>query len=290
MLALELLVVSLTLGGLYALIALGLTLQYGVARMMNLSHGEFMVAAGFLAFWLADSLGVHPLLALACAVPLGFVLQWLVYRALLSPLAKRAASPAALEVDSILATFGLLFIVQGGLLVMFGGNWYSYDFLSMPVQVLGVPIAANRLLAASVALCLALAVYAVLRGTRWGAALRATANAPQFAHLAGINAASMAALAFALGGALVMAAGVLVSMFLPFSASAGVTFTMKALVVVIMGGVGNVPGCLLAGLLLGAVETLTARLVDPGLTLAAVYALFLLALLLRPQGLFGRSR
>jgi len=133
-------------------------------------------------------------------------------------------------------------------------------------------------------------VYAVLRGTRWGTALRAMGQAPQFAPLVGINARAMAAFAFALGGALVMAAGVLVSLFLPLSASAGVTFTMKALVIVIMGGVGNVLGCLLAALLLGAVETLTARLVDPGLTLAAVYTLFLLVLLLRPQGLFGRGR
>jgi len=290
MLALELLVTSLTLGGLYALIAMGLTLQYGVARMMNLSHGEFMVAAGFLAFWLADSLGVHPLYALAGAVPLGFALQWLVYQLLLVPLVKRAVSPAALEVDSILATFGLLFIVQGALLVMFGGSYYSYDFLSVPVQVLGVPVAANRLLAAALALGIGLAVYAVLRGTRWGAALRAMAGAPQFAHLVGINARAAAAFAFALGGALVMGAGVLVSMFLPFSASVGVTFTMKALVIVMMGGVGNVLGCLLAGLMLGVVETLTARFVDPGLTLAAVYGIFLLVLLLRPQGLFGRSR
>ena len=97
----------------------------------------------------------------------------------------------------------------------------------------------------------------------------------------------MAAIAFALGGSLVVGAGVLVSMFLPFSASMGVVFTMKALVIVIMGGVGNLLGCLLAGLLLGVVETLVSRFVDPGLTLASTFAIFLLVLLLRPQGLFG---
>lgn len=290
MLLIELIVASLTLGGLYALIAMGLTLQYGVARIMNLSHGEFMVGAGFMAFWLVTSLGAHPLWALAIALPAGFCLQWLVYRVLLTPLVKRALSPAALEADSILATFGILFIVQGFLLVLFGGGYYSYDFLSMPVSVLGVPVAANRLLAAVAALCMGVAVYTVLSRSRWGAALRAMANAPQFAHLVGIDPRAMAAFAFGLGGALVMAAGVLVSMFLPFSASMGVAFTMKALVIVIMGGVGNVLGCLLAGLLLGFVETLTARFLDPGLTMAAVFGIFLLVLLLRPQGLFGRAR
>lgn len=288
MLFIELAVASITLGGLYALIAMGLTLQYGVARIMNLSHGEFMVGAGFLAFWLVSAMGVHPLWALALALPIGFCLQWLVYQVLLTPLVRRASSSAALEVDSILSTFGILFIVQGVLLVLFGGGYYSYDFLSVPVSVLGVPVAANRLLAAGAALLIGLGVYAVLVRSRWGAAMRAMANAPQFAHLVGINPRAMAALAFGLGGALVMGAGVLVSMFLPFSASMGVAFTMKALVIVIMGGVGNVLGCLIAGLLLGVVETLTARFLDPGLTMAAVFGLFLLVLLLRPQGLFGR--
>lgn len=289
MLFVELTVAALTLGGLYALIAMGLTLQYGVARIMNLAHGEFMVGAAFLAYWLVTGLGLHPLLALAISLPVGFVLQWLVYQTLLTPLVRRAASPAALEVDSILATFGLLFIVQGIVLVAFGGGYYSYSYLAMPLNVLGTPVAANRLLAAGVALVIGLAIYGVLVKSRWGTAMRAMAGAPRFAHLVGINPQAMAAFAFALGGSLVVGAGVLVSMFLPFSASMGVTFTMKALVIVIMGGVGNLMGCILAALLLGVVETLVSRFVDPGLTLAATFAIFLLVLLLRPQGLFGRA-
>ncbi|WP_301116379.1 branched-chain amino acid ABC transporter permease, partial [Pusillimonas sp. (ex Stolz et al. 2005)] len=263
MLAIELTMTALTLGGLYALIAMGLTLQYGVARIMNLSHGEFMVGAAFLAYWLVTSQGVHPLFALAIALPVGFVLQWLVYQILLTPLVKRSPSAAALEVDSILATFGILFVVQGIILVLFGGEYYSYGFLASPVNVLGAAVAANRLLAAGFAIVIGLLVYFVLVRSRWGAALRAMANAPQFAHLVGINPRAMAAFAFALGGALVVGAGVLISMFLSFSASMGVAFTMKALVIVIMGGVGNVLGCLLAGMLLGIVETLVSRFIDP---------------------------
>lgn len=289
MLVVELSLAALTLGGLYALIAMGLTLQYGVARIMNLSHGEFMIGAAFLAYWLVTALGLQPMLALAIALPVGFALQWLVYQTLLTPLVRRATSPAALEADSILATFGLLFVVQGIALVTFGGGYYAYSFLPMPVDVLGTAVAANRLLAAGSAIVISLAVYVVLVRTRWGAAMRATAGAPRFVHLIGVDPRAMAAFAFALGGALVVGAGVLVSMFLPFSASMGVTFTMKALVIVIMGGVGNLMGCLLAGLLLGLVETLVLRFVDPGLTLAATFAIFLLVLLFRPHGLFGRA-
>lgn len=285
----ELIVASLTLGGLYALIAMGLTLQYGVARIMNLSHGEFMVGAAFFTYWLVTSFGINPLWGLAITVPLGFALQWLVYQILLTPLVRRSLSSAALEADSILATFGILFVVQGILLILYGGSYYSYNYLSFPVDILGAAVAANRLLAAAAAIAIGLLVYAVLARSRWGAALRAMANAPQFAHLVGINPRAMAAFAFALGGALVIGAGVLVSMFLPFSTYVGVAFTMKALVIVIMGGVGNVLGCILAGLILGTVETLVARFVDPGLTMAATFTIFLLVLLLRPQGIFGRA-
>ena len=289
MLAIELTLAALMLGGLYALIAMGLTLQYGVARIMNLAHGEFMLAAAFFAYVLVTKAGVHPLLVLALALPLGFALQWAVYRVLLTPLVRRAPNSAALEADSILATFGLLFVVQGIVLVLFGGGYHSYTYLPQPVDVLGAAVAGNRLLAAGFAIVIGLVVYVVLVRSRWGTALRALANAPRFAHLVGLDPGRMAALAFALGGALVAGAGVLVSMFLPFSASMGVVFTMKALVVVIMGGVGNLLGCLLAALLLGIVETLVARFVDPGLTLAATFVIFLLVLLLRPQGLFGRA-
>lgn len=287
MLLVELLVGALTLGGIYALIALGLTLQYGVARIMNLAHGQVMVAAAFAVYALFSAQLMSPLMAFALALPLGFALQWVLYRVLLEPLVRRAKTSAALEVDSILATFGLLFIVEGMLLVAYGGAYHSYAYLGQAVNVAGSPVAANRLLAAGFAILMCAVVYLALSRTRWGIATRAMANAPRFAPLVGIDSRTVAGLAFALGGALVVAAGVLVSMFLPFSASQGVVFTMKALVIVILGGVGNVLGCLAAAGLLALVETLVARLVDPGLTLAATFGIFVLTLLLRPRGLFA---
>jgi branched-chain amino acid transport system permease protein len=289
MILLDVLLSGLTLGGMYALVAMGLTLQYGVARIMNLSYGEFLIAAAFGALLLVTKLDVHPIVALLLAAPIGFAVQWLVYQVLLLPLVKRSGAGPRLEVDSILATFGLLFVVQGTALVLFGGNYYSYSYLAVPVQVFGATIAANRLVALAFALVLGLGLYLLLTRTRVGTAVRAVAVAPRFAPLVGIDVRAVSAFAFGLGGALVAAGGVLVSMFLTFSASMGVLFTMKALVVVILGGIGNLLGCLVAGLLLGLAETLVARFVDPGLTLAVNFALFLLILLIKPAGLFGRS-
>jgi branched-chain amino acid transport system permease protein len=234
-------------------------------------------------------LAVSPLIGLVVVLPFAFAANWLIYQIVLMPLVRRSKSRDMLEVDSILATFGLLFVVQGVMLVMFGGQYHSYSYLSVPIDVLGTTVSANRLLALVFALAIGLTVYFALKHTRTGTAIRAVAVNPESAQLSAIDVRAMAAFAFALGGALVAAGGILVSMFLTFNAAMGVTFTMKALIVVIMGGVGNMMGALVAGLLLGIAETTVARLGDPGLTLAATFALFLVVLLVRPTGLFGRS-
>ncbi|MGH8033179.1 MAG: branched-chain amino acid ABC transporter permease [Luteimonas sp.] len=289
MILLELLISGLTLGGLYALTAMGLTLQYGVARIMNLAYGEFLIAAAFGAYLLFNHLQISPLVSLLVAIPAGFAVQWAVYQVLLMPLVYRTGAGPALEVDSILLTFGLSFVVLGICVVAFGGNLYSYSYLAQPVDLLGSQVSANRLVAMGFAFAMTLLLYLLLTRTRAGTAVRAVAVSPRFAPLVGIDVRAVSAFAFGIGGALLAASGVLVSMFLPFSASMGVVFAMKALIVVIMGGSGNLPGCLAAGLLLGFAETLVARLVDPGLTLTVNFALFLLVLLIRPTGLFGRS-
>lgn len=280
---------GLVLGGTYALVAMGLTLQYGVARIMNLAYGDMIIAAAFGAFVLFSAFGLNPLVGMLAIVPAGFGLNYLIYGAMLRPLAVRARHPGRLEVDSIMATFGLLFVIQGVALVFFGSGFMSYSFLAVPVDILGATIAANRLLALALAVAIGGGVHLLLTRTRWGAAIRAVAVAPESAPLVGIDVGRVARFAFALGGAMAAAGGVVISMYLTFSATAGVVFTMKALVVVIMGGVGNLPGALAAGLILGLVETLVATYVDPGLTLAATYAIFLAVLIVRPTGLFGRA-
>ena len=287
-LTLDIVLSGLVLGGMYALIALGLTLQYGIARIMNLSYGEFLVAAAFGALFLYTGLSVSPLVGMLAVVPAAFAGNWLLYQVVLMPLVRRSKNQGMLEVDSILVTFGVLFVVQGVMQVAFGGSLQSYSYLSIPVHIAGTTLAANRILALVFALAIGIALYLLLTRTRYGTALRAIAVNPTAAQLAGIDIRASSALAFATGGAIVAAGGVLISMFLTFSAAMGVVFTMKALIVVIMGGVGSMPGALVAGLLIGVSETAVARLVDPGLTIAVTYALFLAALLWKPTGLFGR--
>jgi branched-chain amino acid transport system permease protein len=288
-LLIDIVLAGVVLGGMYALVAMGLTLQYGVARIMNLSHGESIIAAAFGALSGFSILAISPLAGLLIAIPAGFAINWIIYQLAMIPLVRRAKNRVMLEVDSILATFGLLFIVQGVMLVLFGGQFNTMNYLSIPINVLGHNIALNRIIALLFAVFIGSLLYLALMRTRYGTAIRAVAVDPVAAQLVAIDVRKTSAFAFALGGALAAAGGVLIAMFTTFTATMGVVFTMKALIVVIMGGVGNVAGALLAGVMLGLAETAVARLVDPGLTIAVTYALFLAVLLWRPTGLFGKA-
>jgi branched-chain amino acid transport system permease protein len=285
----DILITGLLLGGTYALIAMGLNLQYGVARIMNLANGEILVAGGFAAFWMYTAGQVSPLLTVFLVAPIAFAANWAIYRVMLLPLVNRAKTRGQLETDSILATFGLSFVGVGLMLGFFGGDYFSYSFLAVPIELLGDTYALNRVASFLAAALICGALYLWLNRSRAGLSIRAIATAPASARLVGIDVKHLAAIAFALGGAVTATGGALISTYLTLDASTGVVFTLKALIIVIMGGVGDVRGTVVAALLLGIVETAVASLIDPGLTLAAAYVLFLGILLLRPQGLFGRK-
>ena len=222
-------------------------------------------------------------------MPVAFAVNWLIYRFLLLPLIRRAPNQDALDGDVVLVTFGLLFVFQGLEQVYWGGNVRGYCYLSFRRAIprrdpRGEPAAG---------------VPRRLRPRRrcsWCCARPASAarcaQSPSIRSppsLIGIDVRNFSALAFALGGALVAISGVLVSTFISFSASIGVDYTLKALIVVIIAGVGRMAGALAAGLLLGVVEQVGGYLVDPGLTLAINFDLFMLVLALRPTGLFARA-
>ena len=285
---LDIVISGLLLSGTYALVALGLNLQYGVSRIMNLANGEMLVLGALAAFWMFTVGKLNPYLTMVLAAPLAFAGNWLIYRFLLRPLVSRSKNQGQLEVDSILATFGMSFILIG-IMISIEGGFFAYKYLSIPIEILGTKASLSRIVAFAVACCIGLALYLWLNRSRTGMAVRAVAVSPQSALLVGINVPKISALAFALGGAITAVGGVLISTFITLDASIGVIFTMKALIIVIMGGVGDTRGVLIAAVILGLVETTVATLIDPGLTLAAAYLIFLAILLFRPQGLFGRK-
>jgi branched-chain amino acid transport system permease protein len=174
-----------------------------------------------------------------------------------------------------------------GVMVLIYGDFFVYYFLVDPIQILGTTIALNRFVAFLLSVAIGLILYLWLNRTRAGMAVRAVSVSTQAAELSGINVPRISALAFAIGGAVTAVGGSLLSTFITLDASIGVIFTMKALIIVIMGGVGDIRGVILAAVILGIMETAVATLIDPGLTLVVAYLIFVLILLFRPQGLFG---
>jgi branched-chain amino acid transport system permease protein len=282
---------SLVIGGIYALIAIGLNLQYGVARVLNLAYGEFMMLAGYAAFvgFTHKWLGVSPLVTALVGAPAAFALSWLLFRYVLHPLLSRSPDPGKREVDSILSTFGLLFLLQGIALVVWTSDPKIYSYLGDRPEVFGIqiPIQGNRFLVIVAALVLSAAVFAFLRYTRAGRAMRAIAVSSHTAPLVGIDVARYSAMAFATGGALAAIAGILLSSFIGVTPDVGAPYTLNALIVIVMGGIGNVAGGFVAALILGMAQTLAAQFGQSALGTILTFAIFSIVLLWRPQGLFG---
>ena len=256
----DIIITGLLLGGTYALIAFGLNMQYGVARIMNLANGEFLVLGALAAFWIFVADSISPILTMLIVAPLAFFGNWVIYKALLMPLVRRAKNKGQLEVDSILATFGMSFALVG-IMVSIHGEYFTYSYLAEPFEIVGETFALNRIVAFCFAVLIGVALWLWLFFTRPGMAMRAVSVSTEASGLVGINVQKMSALAFALGGAVTTMGGTLISTFITLDASVGVIFTMKALIIIIMGGVGDIRGAIVAALILGLVETTVARLI-----------------------------
>jgi branched-subunit amino acid ABC-type transport system permease component len=287
MLVLDFLLAGLVIGGIYALIAIGLNLQYGVARVLNLAYGEFLMLAGYAAFWGFTLIGASPFVTLIFGVPAAFAASWLLFMYVLYPLLARTRDSGKREIDSIISTFGLLFVLQGVALVLWTGTDRAYTYLAEPIRLAGAQMSINRFVTLVAALGLAIGVYAALRYSKSGRAMRSIASNPDAAPLVGVDVKRYSALAFASGGALAAVAGILISMFFGMNPTIGAAFTMKALIVVVMGGIGHVIGGLVAGIFLGVAEQFGALLLNSGLITVVSFTIFSIVLLWKPEGLFG---
>ncbi|EIE98474.1 branched-chain amino acid ABC transporter permease [Saccharomonospora glauca] len=276
-------VTGLLMGGLYGLIAMGLTLIFGVLDIVNFAHGALLAVAMFLAFGLVRATGAHPYLALLVAVPALFALGAIVHRTLLS-----GSGGGSLE-NQLLITLGLSLLLENGLLFFFGAEPKS---IALPaegsVSLFGAVISGGRLYAFLGALLLGALLYWLLQRTSFGTAIRAVAANGTGAELVGINVRRVHTLTFAIGTACAGAAAVLAAPLLSITPTLGAQFNITAFVVVVLGGMGNVVGALVGGLLIGLVEQLTTIYLGGQSSLLGVFVVFVVVLFLRPQGLFGR--
>jgi branched-chain amino acid transport system permease protein len=284
---LDVLISGLLLGGIYALIAVGLSMQYGVARVLNIAHGEFIMLGAFVTWWVYTTFKINPIVALAITGPTIFVFGYVLYRTMFSRLRKISATLDAFEGSSMLACFGLLFIIQNVVIIIWGADMKGYTYLAFPVVVAGAKFAANRLVTLGFALVFCLVFYLFLARTRMGKAIRAAAQDPVAAGLMGVNIERVLAMCFGFGALMAGLGGTLLSMSYSIEPTMGLEYTMIALIVIVLGGLGSITGSLIGGLILGLIGSIVTYL-EPSLSMVAYYVIFMLLLLIKPTGLFGK--
>jgi branched-chain amino acid transport system permease protein len=274
---------GLMMGAVYALVALGLTLIYGVLHIINFAHGALLTAAMFAAYFAYSVLGLDPYAAAVVLTPLFFGLGYALQRFVIGP-----ASHGE-ERNVLLVTLGLAVVIENGLLYAFRADTrtlnldYAFNVVDLGVAFIPVP----RVIAFAVVLILALILWAVLSLTDTGKAIRAVAKEKLGAELTGIDVAHIYAVTFGLGTACLAIAACLLIPTYYVNPHAGNAFVLIAFTIVVLGGMGSVAGALLGGLFIGVVESLSGLYLGESLGQLGIFVIFILVLLLRPSGLFG---
>jgi branched-chain amino acid transport system permease protein len=280
---LQALILGLLVGGVYALLASGLTLIFGVMNVINIAHGAFLILAAFLTWTLWDAAGVDPLAAIVVTAPAMLLFGWLLYTTTVGRI--RKAPPAA----TVLLTFGLALVIEGVMGLVWGNTSHSvrppYFNQSFHIGELFLPKA--EVYGGLVGLLVLGGLYAVLTWSWLGRAIRASSVNPQGAELVGVNVGSVAAMTFAIGVASAGAGGAIASVLYPFLPGSHYQWIARLLGIIVLGGLGSLPGAVVGALALGVAETMTVTYIGPEWATAVPYLVVFVVLLLRPQGLLG---
>ena len=276
---------GLLTGAVYALVALGLTLIYGVLHIINFAHGALLSAALFAAFFAYQKLGLDPYLAAFLLAPLFFVLGYALQRCIIGPASRGD------DRNMLLVTLGLAVVIENALLYSFHADTrtievgYAFKTIDFGFTFLALP----RAISFAAVFIVALALWSIMNWTDSGKAIRAVAKEKLGAELAGIDVAHIYAMTFGLGTACVAVAACLLIPTYYVNPSAGNAFVLIAFTIVVLGGMGSVPGALIGGLVIGVVESLGGFFFGESLGQVGIFLIFIVVLLVRPRGFFGAS-
>ena len=278
---------GIVLGSLYVLVALGLTLIYGVLVQINFAHADFVTLGAFIAYFVMHLLGANYIAGIGVALVAGGILGWLINAAIFLPLRKKSN-----DLLPLIATIGVSVMLQNGMLAWFGPIPYAFEtpYSNLVIRIAGTFFTWQSVIIIAVSTTTIALLYAFMKFTFLGKALRAVSQDPETAGLMGINPNQLIMLTFVLASALAGMAGAMLGPVLVLTPFAGTSVIVKAFAIVIIGGFGNVEGTILAGLIVGLIESYTTQYLDPGLIDIVVFALLLLMLAVKPTGLISEKR
>lgn len=287
----ELIASGLITGAVYALVGLGLNLQYGLMRILNIAHGEFLMVGAFLTWMAHSALGLSPLLMVPISFAVLMAVGVAVHRLTFRRLAKTSPSVDIFEARGLMVAFGLMFLVQNFAQAVWGADLRGYDYLTDPVRLGGeggAQFAGNKLLLLGLSLLFSVGLIVLLKQTLLGKGVRALMQSPTGAQLVGIDTERLHPLMFGVGLGLSGVAGCLLSMAYTITPSMGEPYTVTALIVITLGGFGSMGGALVGGLALGVIEAFGMHFTNPSLKSLLSYAVFIGVLLWKPNGLFNK--
>ena len=278
---------GILVGALYGLAAVGLSLVFGVTKFLNVSHGELLMFGGYAAFWVFTSMGIDPFLTLFFSVAFLIIIGLILYKLLFARMVKLTESVKIQ--NTLLVGFGLSLIFQNLAIRLWTADTrgITTSYSGTVLTVLEVRLPVVRLISLLIAVVIIVGLSLFLRRTYTGKALRAAVENWEAATLMGIDIHRVYFLAFVLGAALAGVAGTLVAVNYSIEPSMGLNWTLKALIVMVLGGLGSITGTLVGGLLLGLTESITSLLLSSNYREVVGLVLFVLILIFRPQGLFG---
>ncbi|MYZ42780.1 branched-chain amino acid ABC transporter permease [Schauerella aestuarii] len=283
---------GLLVGAMFGGIALGLSLIFGVLRIVNFAHGSFLMVSMYVAFWFQKIVGLDPYVSVLIAAPLMFALGFAVQAVIIGPLIRRERALVVEPVSALLLTAGVYILMDNGVLMLFGPNVQSVTsaITVTSLMVAEFPINVFRLVAAGAALVLAAGLALWLARTDTGRAIRATAQNRDAAALSGIDVPFIYNLTFGIGCAIVGVMGCLIAPFIPLTPNVGLAFGIKSFIVVVLGGIGSISGSLVGGLVIGLFESVASQFYSAPAASIFSLGLFILILLWRPQGLMGKKK
>jgi len=282
----RLIVAGIIIGSAYALGALGLTLIWGGARIINYAHGELVMIGAYVSFWLFTAFKVPPPLAIPFAAGVAAVIGLGLY---LGTIGRLTRAPEEMESYGLILTFALMILLSNSVAWMFTSDIQVYRWMMVPIDFFAVSTLLNRLMIPIICLPVAGIVLALMNKTWFGRGISLVIDNDQVAGLVGVNVRNAYFGILTIGTITPAIAGLAWSFNYPFSPFIGIEHAILAFVVVILGGLGSPKGSIVGGLLIGIIETTLVYLISPGLRLAIAYSIFILVILLRPSGLFGRK-
>jgi branched-chain amino acid transport system permease protein len=276
-------ILGLLIGGVYALLASGLSLIFGVMDVINVAQGALIILAAFISWAVWDATGIDPLLGILVTTPAMFAIGWLLYRATIQWISGRPAS------TSVLLTFALALVIEGVIGLIWGNNYHAATpgYFNESYRFGGYYFPKAQVFACAIAAGVLVILYLGLRRTWLGRSIRAVSENVGSARLVGVNARKVAALTFAIGVATAGAGGSMASVLYPFLPGSHYQWISRLLGIIVLGGMGSLPGAVVGALMLGVAETMTTTYISPRWATMVPYVVIMVVLLVRPQGLMG---